>query len=75
MNTRGVVSGAARASGLIEVAHVGGITREVRYEALRPDAARRALTPVRECVCTALGIKLIVTVAANQGCSSVVLRN
>ena len=52
----------ARARGMTEIARASGITREALYKALRPDAAPRFETIAR--VCTALGLKLNVTVAA-----------
>lgn len=52
----------ARARGMTEIARASGISREALYKALRPDAAPRFETIAR--VCTALGLKLNVTVAA-----------
>ncbi len=52
----------ARARGMTEIASAAGITREALYKALRPDAEPRFDTIAR--VCTALGLKLNVTVAA-----------
>jgi probable addiction module antidote protein len=53
----------ARARGMTEIARASGITREALYKALRPDAAPRFETIAR--VCTALGLKLNVTVATS----------
>jgi probable addiction module antidote protein len=52
----------ARARGMTEVARAAGLTREALYKALRPGAQPRFDTIAR--LCTALGLKLSVEVAA-----------
>ena len=47
----------ARARGMSEIAKVSGLTREVLYKALRPDAQPRFDTISR--VCGALGVRLV----------------
>lgn len=51
----------ARARGMSEIAKASGITREALYKALRADSQPRFETIAR--VCSALGLKLSVTVA------------
>ena len=48
---------AARARGMSDIAAASGITREVLYKALRPNALPRFDTINR--VCAALGVKLV----------------
>jgi probable addiction module antidote protein len=52
----------ARSRGMTEVARAAGLTREALYKALRPGAQPRFDTIAR--LCTALGLKLSVEVAA-----------
>ena len=52
----------ARARGMTEIASAAGLTREALYKALRPGSQPRFDTIAR--VCTALGLKLSVQVAA-----------
>lgn len=52
----------ARSRGMTEVAKAAGLTREALYKALRPGAQPRFDTIAR--LCTALGLKLSVEVAA-----------
>ena len=52
----------ARSRGVTEVARAAGLTREALYKALRPGAQPRFDTIAR--LCTALGLKLSVEVAA-----------
>ena len=52
----------ARSRGMTEVARAAGLTREALYKALRPGAQPRFDTSAR--LCTALGLKLSVEVAA-----------
>ena len=52
----------ARARGMTEIASAAGLTREALYKALRPGSQPRFDTSAR--VCTALGLKLSVQVAA-----------
>jgi probable addiction module antidote protein len=56
------LSDIARARGMTEVARAAGLTREALYKALRPGAQPRFDTLAR--LCTALGLKLSVEVAA-----------